>query len=220
MKTVILELDKELESLAALEDDLLKLSLRILNADGKFYPVDLIANAVIKRSLALISGFCTLIRAKTFFCAAPLVRLHLDSLLRFSAIWLVKDCHGLANDIWDGKHVRKLKDKKGNQMTDQYLVDCLAKENPWVKSVYEATSGYIHLSKTHIYNAHAPNSKPNEWQVAIGKEDEFIPDDIRIESCLAMKAITKKIIWYLDGWQQTKSGTHELSPKKLKKNQP
>jgi hypothetical protein len=195
MKTVILELDEELESLAALEDHRLKLSLKILKADGNFYPVALIANTVIKRSLALISGFCTLIRANNFICAAPLVRLHLDSLLRISAIWLVKDCHGLADDIWDGKQVRKLKDKKGNQMTDQYLVDCLAKENPWVKSVYEATSGHIHSAKTHIYYAHAPNSKPNEWQVAIGKKDEFIPDDIRIESCLAMKAITKKIIW-------------------------
>jgi hypothetical protein len=86
MKTVILELDKELESLAAFEDKLLELSLAIMKADEKFYPVDLIANAVIKRSLALIAGFCTLIRAKNFICAAPLVRLHLDSLLRFSAI--------------------------------------------------------------------------------------------------------------------------------------
>jgi hypothetical protein len=209
------ELDKELESLAAFEDELLNIWLEIANADGgKFYPVDLIANAVIKRSIALIAGFCTLIRAKNFICAAPLVRLHLDSLLRFSAIWLVKDCHGLANDIWDGKQVRKLKDKKGERMTDQYLVDCLAKESPWIKSVYEATSGYIHLSKAHIYNAHKPNSESETWQITIGKEDEFIPDDIRIEGCQAMKAITEKLIWYLNGWQQTKNGTHKLSRKR------
>jgi hypothetical protein len=104
-------------------------------------------------------------------------------------------------------------------MTDQYLVDCLAKENPWVKSAYEATSGYIHLSKAHIYNAHLPNPKSEKWEIAIGKEDEFIPDDVRIEGCLAMRAITKKLIWYLNGWQQTKNGTHELSRKKSTKSQ-
>src|ERR1035438_1762093 len=47
----------------------------------------------------------------------------------------------------------------------------------------EATSGYIHLSKAHIYNTYSPNSKSNQWEVAIGKKDEFIPDDIRIEGC-------------------------------------
>ena len=99
-------------------------------------------------------------------------------------------------------------------MTDQYLVDCLAKESPWIKSVYEATSGYIHLSKAHIYNAHKPNSESETWQITIGKEDEFIPDDIRIEGCQAMKAITEKLIWYLNGWQQTKNGTHKLSRKR------
>jgi len=208
-------LDKELENLAALENNLLEIWLATANADnGKFFPVDIIANAVIKRSVALIAGFCTLIRAKNFICAAPLVRLHLDSLLRFSAIWLVKDPHGLADDIWDGKHVRKLKDKNGKLMTDQYLVECLAKESPWVKGVYDATSGYIHLSKAHIYNAHKPSSQPDTWEIVIGKEDEFIPDDVRIEGCLAMKAITEKLIWYLNGWQQTKNGTHKLSRKK------
>lgn len=99
-------------------------------------------------------------------------------------------------------------------MTDQYLVECLTKENPWVKSVYEATSGYIHLSKAHIYNTHSPTSESNTFEVAIGKHDEFITDDIRIEACLAMREITEKLIWHLNGWLQTKDHTHPLSPKR------
>jgi hypothetical protein len=192
--------------------------LQFIKADnGKFFPVDLVASAVVKRSFALISGFILLIREKNFICAAPLVRLHLDSLLRFSAIWLVKEPHGLATAVWDGAAIRKLRDRRGNLMTDAYLVSLLARENPWVKTVYEATSGYVHLSKAHIYNAHQIDFQSKKGEIVVGKQDSFIPDSVRTEACDAMKAITEKILWFLHGWHQTKAGIH---PKSRKRNRP
>ena len=62
---------------------------------GAIYPLDLLASAVLKRSMALIDGFSAMIRAENFICAAPLVRLQLDNLLRFSASWMVEKPHDL-----------------------------------------------------------------------------------------------------------------------------
>jgi hypothetical protein len=209
------QLTEALLEFSAMEDELRSVWLQIVKADdGKLFPVDLVASAVVKRSLALLSGFVLLIREKNFICAAPLVRLHLDSLLRFSAIWLVKEPHGLATAVLGGATIRKIKDRQGNPMTDSYLVSLLSRESPWVKTVYEATSGYIHLSKAHIYNANQIDFQSKKGEIAVGKRDSFIPDSIRSEACDAMKAITEKILWFLHGWHQTKAGIHPKSPKR------
>ena len=48
---------------------------------GAVYPLDLLAHAVLHRSLCLVSGFCLLVRSGNFVCAAPLVRLQMDNLI-------------------------------------------------------------------------------------------------------------------------------------------
>src|SRR5437773_2500032 len=75
---------------------------------GKFilslahYPLDYWAASVLNRSLALISGFATLIEARNFVAAVPLLRLQLDTWLRFSAAWLVVNPHELAVQVLAG----------------------------------------------------------------------------------------------------------------------
>jgi hypothetical protein len=108
--------------------------------------------------------------------------------------------------------VRKLRDKKGELMTDQYLVSCLSEQNPWIRRVYEQTSGYIHLSSKHIFNALNPGDGTGPGSIAIGKEDEFIPDSARVEACLAMQAITDLILHYLDSWRAVKDNPPAKQP--------
>jgi hypothetical protein len=207
------ELEHELRKLEATGKDFLEMGLRLGKAfGGAMYPVDTLTNAVLKRSLALTAGFCSLIRSKNYLCAASLVRLHLDSLLRLSAVWLVDKPHDLASAVWDGKQIRDLTDKGGKRLTDRYLVECLGKDEPWVERVYEATSGFIHLSKAHVFQTHHPTKESGKWQIVIGPEDEFIIDELRIEACLAMQAITNKILWYLDSWRQTKENPPGRNP--------
>jgi hypothetical protein len=40
--------------------------------------------------------------------------------------------------------------------------------------------------------------------MAISKEDEFVPDSLRVEACAAMHAITDLILHYLDLWRAVK----------------
>jgi hypothetical protein len=199
------DVELALKELEITQNELLNSFMRLAQAyGGAVYPLDLLANAVGKRSMALIAGFCSLIRAKNFICAASLVRLHLDTLLRFAAAWMVDNPHEFASAVFDGTHIRKMKDKHGKLMTDQYLVSRLSVDEPWITRVYENTSGYIHLSRTHILSTHGPKEGTGNLSIVIGTEDEFIPEIRRLEACAAMIHITKLILWYVDGWCKTK----------------
>jgi hypothetical protein len=117
------------------------------------YPLDLLTNAIMDRSLSLIFGFTSQIRTNNYLCAAPLVRLHLDNLLRVYASYIVKDPHDFAMKVFKGQHVRNLKDQHGNRMTDKYLVEQLTKEYKWIENVYNETSGFVHFSNKHILSS-------------------------------------------------------------------
>lgn len=47
-----------------------------------------------------------------------------------------------------------MKDRKGNKLTDAYLVTVLASNENimWLQDVYDQTSGYIHFSDKYIIN--------------------------------------------------------------------
>ena len=96
-------LTERLEFLKSGIDAQLKLGLRIMQAHGgAIYPLDLLSNAVLHRSMSLISGFCAMIEAKNFICAAPLLRLQIDNLLRFYAAFVVSDPHEFAMEAVQG----------------------------------------------------------------------------------------------------------------------
>ncbi|MEG0539202.1 MAG: hypothetical protein RR566_07870, partial [Comamonas sp.] len=39
----------------------------------------------------------------------------------------------------------------GKPMKDSYLREKISSRNPWVDSVYKKTSGYVHLSQSHLH---------------------------------------------------------------------
>ena len=119
---------------------------------GQIEPIDIYAFMVLKRSISLVFGFVEIIRKKNFLCAAPLIRLQIDNLLRFRAAFLVENQSQFVVDVLQEKQVRKLKDRLGKNMTDNYLQDALGSEYSWLKETYQNTSGYIHLSEKHFYN--------------------------------------------------------------------
>jgi hypothetical protein len=85
---------------------------------GEIEPIDIYAFMALKRSISLVFGFIEMIRAQNFLCAAPLIRLQLDNLLRFRAAFLVEDQNLFVIDVLQEKEVRKLKDRFGKPMTD------------------------------------------------------------------------------------------------------
>ncbi len=167
------------------------------------FRLDLLACAVMNRSLNLLLGFCSLIEARNFLAAAPLLRLQLDNALRFSAAWLVDDPHDFAWRVIRGTQVKNMLDRDGQKMHDGYLVKKLAEENPWVPEVYKQTSGYVHLSEKHVFNAVSPEEDLRFLtRIAVG--DEFLPDEIYKEAIFAFKEATDLLFSYVHGWGYTK----------------
>lgn len=103
-----------------------------------------------KRTLAQAKGFRAMQDAHNATVAGALVRLQLDTLLRLHALWWVTDADAFSKAVLDGKPINKLKAADGKVMTDADLYRRLAKIVPWIETVYQESSGFIHFSGQHL----------------------------------------------------------------------
>ena len=175
---------------------------------GAIYPLDLLAYATINRTLHFIPAFTDCVEKRNFFVAAPLLRMQLDSCLRLSAAWIVKDCQHYAEQILDGIEPRKLKDAKGSRLTDAHLVSTMAKKHPWVEDVYKHCSGYVHLSRVHVGSmmTKKPDSiDESEYSFALGFGTLVLDDERYIEAIEGFIATVDVLNELLKGWHFTKA---------------
>ena len=203
--------DEIIEALASLKTDqerVLEQARRMLEANnGKLFYFDLLVMGIIKRTVALSDGFGRLIHEQNFICAGALIRMQLDTAFRLSAGYIVKSPHKFAASVMDGIPVYRMKDKMGIRMRDSYLVDVLSKEYPWVKSVYEHTSGFIHFSDIHIFSTADlnHNTDGSTTSILIGPKDSIVTDQDYLQAISVFHDITCIIMRYIEGWVVTKS---------------
>lgn len=193
-----------------LSKELLSLSGQIVKA-GDVFHMDILTMAVVNRALELSEGFKDLILSEKFLCAAPLLRLQIDNLLRYSAAWLVDKPHEFVAEVMKGTPVKNLKDASGKKMTDFYLVQKLSSDVPWVESVYEKTCGYIHFSESHFHKVMLSTEDDGTFSIGIGSQSNQIPKETYIEAIEAFNAATLEISKYVYGWLKTKDGSVDLS---------
>jgi hypothetical protein len=218
-------LEASLARLTDLDQAHLDLGKQMFEAfGGAMYGMDLLAAGALNRSKAHIAGFRRLIEDKNLICAGALLRLQLDTALRFYAAFLVEEPHKFALAVLDGKRVRDLKDQDGNRMTDAYLVEKLGLEFSWVRRVYERTSGYVHLSATHLLSAMGPTDGGQEGDrsitIKIAAEDKPLPSWIYIEAVDAFRASTEIFLRYVHGWVFTKANPELVQKWKSEQNTP
>ena len=202
-------LESLLEKIDKDKDRHLSLGKAMIAADGpKLFPLDLLAVAALNRSLSNSAAFTQLVRTENYLAAASLVRLQLDTFLRFFASYCVSDPHEFATSVFAGTEVRKLKDRSGQFMTDRRLVESVASEFPWATSVYKATSGFIHLSDKHIYSAIQSASDDGTFSMLIGSDPNRFPGELWREMAEGFIASTEALFRYLEGWAFTKANPH------------
>lgn len=211
---------KRLSALKKIEKSHLQLGMKMFAAyNGAVYGLDMYAYGAIKRSMANCSAFRLLLTNRNFITAASVLRIQLDNALRFYASFLVSKPHEFAIAVLNGTPVRDLKDRNGKKMRDQYLVDCLSKEYPWIPKVYKETSGYIHFSKKHIFNAiNGVDEKNHSAKIEISSKDINLPDAIYIEALDAFMASTDIFLRYLTGWIITKNNPDIENKNKTSQN--
>lgn len=172
---------------------------------GKMYSTDIFALAVLNRSVSNIRAFIVLLE-NNFPAAAVMVRLQLDSLLRFFALHLVDNPHELASRILHGDQLDKIKDRSNQKMKDAYLRKKVFEQEEgidWIESVYRETSGYVHLSHKHLYcmmeqyRAIGPDGKEIEVYNA-----DFVSAALEAAECI--RHTTELLLHYVHGWILTK----------------
>jgi hypothetical protein len=206
-----MELELE-ERLAFLEESKCSHFNIVGEISDHFEPViGIYAYMVLKRSLSLVFGFSTMLRARNFLCAAPLIRLQIDNLLRFRAAFLVADQSQFVVDVLQGKQVRKLKDRNGKDMTDFYLQRVLSSDYPWLEDTYKKTSGYVHLSEEHFFNTvrASKSGRRGAFEAYIGADDKLVSDEIYQEALEDMILVTHSLLTYLADWA-TGEASHDV----------
>jgi len=200
-------LSNSLSNLSNTEKELLKLGKGVFTADsGNMFPVDFLALGAMKRTAGNTEGFITLVKAKNMSSARSLLRIQIDTFIRFHSVWLVESPHDFASEVIAGKHIRNIKDKSGHKMADWYLVEKLVPEYPWLKDVYNKLCGYIHFSEKHIFNAvQKTNDEERTITFHIGKEDEQYPESSWIEVVDCFTESVNIFFYYLESWIETKN---------------
>lgn len=164
---------ERLAKLAALQQQIVVTSKKLFDQNKSMYLADFYVMGALRRILALAKGFKSQIEDRNFLCAAPLVRMQLDTALRLYALSLVSNRDDVAKQLLDGVPLSKLKDAKGQKLRDAYLVDQLAETYSWVKPLYAETSGFVHLSERHFFTSIAKtNDEEQVVHLSITSEDD------------------------------------------------
>lgn len=170
---------------------------------GNIFPCDALALSVLGRSLNLIRGFTVLIEAGSYACAVPLLRLQLDSMLRFYGVVSCQDPHEVARQVLSGVSLRKIKhSSSGEPMTDQYLQRLLESRFPWLPSIYSLSSAYIHLSEEHFLHVlmQAPKDATGKRQFAVSDQDDYLPEEHKGGLIESFTTVTQCVWSVVDGW--------------------
>jgi len=137
-----------LAKLGQLKDQVTQQLVSALTADeGRVFSTDLVALGAARRTYALIDGFVALLRQRNPLCCGALLRLQLDTAMRFYACWLVDKPEEVALALLNDRHLDKIKSREGKRLADAYLHEQLSKQyGDWVSRVYGNTSGFVHFT--------------------------------------------------------------------------
>ena len=205
-------LNTEVSNLEKLNDSIIQVGNRVYTSFYGIFVFDIFITAILNRTININRGFISEIKSNNFICAAPLVRIQLDSLLRLYASLLINyNIDEFAMKILKGASVRDLVDSKGKKMNDRYLVDsmCKIEKFSWVKTIYEASNGFIHLSDKHIFTSSKIKKNNRILQSIIKKNDDFVPLEEKIGAIKYQFEITKAIIDLVESWSQRKASYND-----------
>jgi hypothetical protein len=202
-----LELDELLKELDELNKSIIHSATLMLETYGMF-PFDLYCLSALNRSVNLIRGYNLMVRDNNFIAAGPLIRLHLDSLLRLYAPSITNlNIDDFAIKIMKGTSLRSLKDVNNQKLTDKHLVEEISKisEFNWVSGLYEDGNRYIHLSEKHIFTSTKLGSKPRSIVGGVKLNDEFVRPEEKNAGTHWMIKITEGILNLINSWTSQKA---------------
>lgn len=181
-------------------------------SQSPIFGLDLLACGAIKRNLSTTAAISQMVNSWNMVGARSLLRVHIDTSLRFSAAWMVDKPHEFALKVIAGDRIDKFKDSKGFRLTDAHLVKVHSAEYQWLPKVYESLSGYIHFSNSHVFDSVAKiGGDDMSISFEISATDYKFPEFSWIEIIEGTREATAILVKYLEGYILTK----KLSPEQL-----
>jgi hypothetical protein len=199
VEALLLELEADAERMR-------KVMIEVVGPPGSpMFPLDFLAFAAAKRHASTTSAFVAMVRSWNMVIARALLRLHIDTSLRFSAAWHVADPHGFATQVLKGERIDKLKTQAGVRLTDSHLVQLHKESHPWLPAVYENLSGYVHFSGAHISDAiEGLGDEDRSVQFLVSDQDLKFPEFSWVEVLECFREATLILGTFLQGWGATK----------------
>jgi hypothetical protein len=177
----------------------------VSSAGGDFFPLDFLVLGAIKRYVSTAEAFRLMIESWNMICARTLLRMHIDTALRFSAAWLVADPHAFASAVLGGERIDRMKDREGQRLTDARLVQIRASDHPWLPKVYSNLSGYVHFSGSHIFDSISTmDDETHTMHFQIAEMDTKFPDSSWSELVYCFLETSSIFREYLRGYAVTK----------------
>ena len=170
--------------------------------------VDLLVMGAVKRTLNVTAGFSRLVRDEHMICARALLRMQVDTVVRFGALALVEDPEQFAGDVFHGASIRKLKSRSGQLLSDRYLVDQLSQIAPWLPEVYQDTSSYIHFSSTSIFaGMFRTDDATRRADFLITAQDSGIEERVWLELARVFNLLMAALIGMVSKWADTRASS-------------
>jgi hypothetical protein len=189
------ELTNKLKELQNEDKELIKIGKNLLEKIGHT-EFTLFCFTVLNRTINLNRGYITLVEDSNYIAAAPLVRLNLDSLLRiFASIQSEFNVEVFAKKVRRGTKIRDIYHESIKyKLYDTKLVKLLKeiKGFNWVDKIYNAGSGYVHLSNQH-FSSSVRVKESEKVEAIIRKTDEFVTDEEKIAGTFYMIQSSKGI---------------------------
>jgi hypothetical protein len=208
---MISEIQASFKKLNDLHVNYISLIKRFQKKQSDFEPRDLLFFAAANRAISNIRGFIAVFEQDNYLLGNSIIRLQLDTILRFFALELVDDPNDLAVKILKGDKIQKLQDRNKNKMTDRNLCRLFVKEtqSPGIENVYEHACNFIHLSKTHVSAIFDYQSVQMFDTESITDESKMtytlgchggnaVSDSLKIESAECMCCITEILYLYME----------------------
>lgn len=208
--------DKVIALLTQIETErkaMLRLGMAVVGVPGaQMFGLDLLAFGAVKRNISTARAFRMLVQSWNMVCARSLLRMHIDTALRFAAAWLVESPHEFALRVVRGERIDKIRDKYGNRLTDAHLVRVRSPERPWLPAVYENLCGYVHFSSQHLLaSVQSVDTEQNTIEFELTETDLKFPESSWVEILQCFRESTAMLASYLDGYAITKN----MSPEQL-----
>ena len=207
----ITEMQNRLSLIERHEQKLIEACGKMLVAGNrKLYTLDFLFVGAIHRFVKLSMGIRAHIEQRNFTCAAPLVRLMLDSLFRLYAASLVDDKDAFFLTLIQGRAINKLKDRDGQLMHDKYLVGKLVEvtKMPELQVLYNKTSGFVHFSENHLFAA--AREIDGKHQFAIGGPDDYFSSTAYEEVTTAVHDLYGILFVFLAHWINEKDPDNKV----------